>query len=161
MQEMLARLRAVYGSDMRYGGESARFASVSHTMAPKTERFPETTAQVLRELGILHVEHTPALSAPSSSCVGLAQQAVLERERGQKFVPMLRDQNLLLELHPLAAAGGADIAFDADHHIGLEGTVIAMRCEISDAWDQRIFIAHSGAMNDAYVAVFEELFGKG
>ena len=37
MQEMLTRLRAVHGSDMRYGGESARFASVSRTMAPKTE----------------------------------------------------------------------------------------------------------------------------
>ena len=37
IQEMLARLRVVHGSDMRYGGESARFASVSRTMAPKTE----------------------------------------------------------------------------------------------------------------------------
>jgi taurine dioxygenase len=35
MQAMLSPLRAVHGNDMRYGGESARFGSVSRTMGPK------------------------------------------------------------------------------------------------------------------------------
>jgi taurine dioxygenase len=35
MQKMLTGMRAVHGSDMRYGQEDARFASVSRTSAPR------------------------------------------------------------------------------------------------------------------------------
>jgi taurine dioxygenase len=37
MKQMLSELRAVHGSDMRYGQENARFASVSRTNAPRPE----------------------------------------------------------------------------------------------------------------------------
>jgi hypothetical protein len=84
----------------------------------------------------------------------LLHQLLFERVWREELHTGLRNQHLLLELHPLGTAFGADVAFDADRHIGLEGAVVAQPVRvIVDVTEMRIFVGHADTMGNDGIAI--------
>jgi taurine dioxygenase len=97
MQRMLDGMRAVHGSDMRYGQESARFASVSRTIAPKPEDGKFASSLHARATDVVPIEHDHPVvrTHPETGRKGL----YVNRGFTSRFVGMtLEESRPLLEL---------------------------------------------------------------
>lgn len=67
MQQMLVGMKAVHGSDMRYGQEDARFASVSRTNAPRPDdRKFSGTSTTQEGVPIIENEHPVVRTHPET-----------------------------------------------------------------------------------------------
>src|SRR4029077_1338026 len=97
-----------------------------------------------------------AFSYPTAT-QGLAEQLFLERKLRQHFAALRRHQNLMLELDAFLAAGGANIALDADRHILLEHSVEAVFVGILAIVDGGILVAQADAVGQQHVTVRDEL----
>ena len=86
-------------------------------------------------------EDRPSRSYAPSVARSITRTAIFERIGREQLIAVRRHQHLLLQLDPVAAAGLAHVALDADRHAFLEHPLIAGLLEVLDVHHLRPLVA--------------------
>src|SRR5215469_17694123 len=93
----------------------------------------------------------------SGSTRAASQPVGFESAVSKRDATVLREHDLLLELHALSPAFRADIAFDAYRHADLEQAVVTRAFPVDQVRNRRILIDHPDTVGKAAIAVLHIL----